>query len=88
MFAKKYNKKRRGVNRKNDNSSKDLSSDETKRDRAKLKCYQCNKTGHFAKDCKVQKKEELIADTDSAKPMGLCTRFEALSAGNENVIKA
>jgi len=86
MFAKRCNEKRRGVNRKSDDSSKD--GDRTKRDRAKLKCYRCNKTGHFAKDCKVQKKEKVSTEADLAEHTGLCTSFDALSAGNGSVIKA
>jgi len=67
VFMKRYNKKRREVNRKSD--SKDISSDKAKRDRAKLKCCRCNKTCHFVKDCKVQKKEKVVSDAEHT---GLC----------------
>jgi len=86
MIAKKCNVKRRGVNRKSDDSSKD--GDKTKRDRAKLKCYRCDKIGHFAKDCKVQKKEKVAAEADLAEHTSLCTSFDALSAGNGSITKA
>nr|GFD07936.1 hypothetical protein [Tanacetum cinerariifolium] len=34
---------------------KDKKSDEKKRDMSKVKCYNCKKEGHFAKDCKKAK---------------------------------
>nr|GEW78837.1 hypothetical protein [Tanacetum cinerariifolium] len=35
--------------------SDDKKVDEKKRDMRKVKCYNCNKEGHFAKDCKKAK---------------------------------
>nr|GFD32519.1 hypothetical protein [Tanacetum cinerariifolium] len=34
---------------------KDKKADEKKRDMSKVKCYNCRKEGHFAKDCKKAK---------------------------------
>ncbi|GJV95536.1 RNA-directed DNA polymerase, eukaryota, partial [Tanacetum coccineum] len=34
---------------------KDKKVDEKKRDMSKVKCYNCKKEGHFAKDCKKAK---------------------------------
>nr|GFD38222.1 hypothetical protein [Tanacetum cinerariifolium] len=34
---------------------KDKKADENKRDMSKVKCYNCKKEGHFAKDCKKAK---------------------------------
>nr|GFC87531.1 hypothetical protein [Tanacetum cinerariifolium] len=34
---------------------KDKKADEKKRDMSKVKCYNCKKEGHFAKDCKKAK---------------------------------
>nr|GEY63861.1 hypothetical protein [Tanacetum cinerariifolium] len=38
-----------------DDKKEDKKADEKKRDMSKVKCYNCKKEGHFAKDCKKEK---------------------------------
>nr|GEX66025.1 hypothetical protein [Tanacetum cinerariifolium] len=40
---------------KSDDNKEDKKADEKKRDMSKVKCYNCKKEGHFAKDCKKAK---------------------------------
>nr|GFC90956.1 hypothetical protein [Tanacetum cinerariifolium] len=40
---------------KNDNKKVEKKDDEKKRDMSRVKCYNCKKEGHFAKDCKKAK---------------------------------
>nr|GEY67429.1 hypothetical protein [Tanacetum cinerariifolium] len=40
---------------KNDNKKVEKNDDEKKRDMSRVKCYNCKKEGHFAKDCKKVK---------------------------------
>ncbi|GJW96029.1 integrase, catalytic region, zinc finger, CCHC-type containing protein [Tanacetum coccineum] len=40
---------------KSEEKKKDKKADEKKRDMSKVKCYNCKKEGHFAKDCKKAK---------------------------------
>nr|GEX89408.1 retrovirus-related Pol polyprotein from transposon TNT 1-94 [Tanacetum cinerariifolium] len=40
---------------KSDDKKEDKKADEKKRDMSKVKCYNCKKKGHFAKDCKKAK---------------------------------
>nr|GEX51376.1 hypothetical protein [Tanacetum cinerariifolium] len=47
------NKKQEFV--KSDDKNEDKKADEKKRDMSKVKCYNCKKEGHFAKDCKKAK---------------------------------
>nr|GEZ18975.1 hypothetical protein [Tanacetum cinerariifolium] len=44
----------------------DKKADEKKRDMSKVKCYNCKKEGHFAKDCKKSKSQrlQLLQDKD------------------------
>nr|GEY52035.1 hypothetical protein [Tanacetum cinerariifolium] len=41
----------------------DKKADEKKRDMSKVKCYNCKKEGHFAKDCK---KAKVLSDSDES----------------------
>nr|GEZ82085.1 hypothetical protein [Tanacetum cinerariifolium] len=50
------NKKQEFV--KSDDKKEDKKADEKKRDMSKVKCYNCKKEGHFAKDCKKVKVED------------------------------
>nr|GEY32949.1 retrovirus-related Pol polyprotein from transposon TNT 1-94 [Tanacetum cinerariifolium] len=52
------NKKQEFV--KSDVKKKYKKADEKKRDMSKVKCYNCKKEGHFAKDCKKTKVKEYI----------------------------
>nr|GFC92331.1 nucleolar protein 58-like [Tanacetum cinerariifolium] len=47
------NKKQEFV--KSDDKKEDKKADDKKRDMSKVKCYNCKKKGHFAKDCKKAK---------------------------------
>nr|GEY28180.1 hypothetical protein [Tanacetum cinerariifolium] len=47
------NKKQKFV--KTDNKRVEKKDDEKKRDTSRVKCYNCKKEGHFAKDCKKSK---------------------------------
>nr|GEW06530.1 integrase, catalytic region, zinc finger, CCHC-type, peptidase aspartic, catalytic [Tanacetum cinerariifolium] len=55
------NKKQEYV--KYDDKKEDKKVDETKRDMSKVKCYNCKKEGHFAKDCKKAKMEKVLLDS-------------------------
>nr|GEW74830.1 hypothetical protein [Tanacetum cinerariifolium] len=48
-----------------DDKKEDKNADEKKRDMSKVKCYNCKKEGHFAKDCKKAKTKMLLAKKDS-----------------------
>nr|GFD18972.1 hypothetical protein [Tanacetum cinerariifolium] len=58
---------------KSDDKKEDKKADEKKRDMSKVKCYNCKKEGHFAKDCKKAKVKDynyyktkmLLAKNDS-----------------------
>nr|GFC14527.1 hypothetical protein [Tanacetum cinerariifolium] len=50
---KSANKKQEFV--KTDNKKVEKKDDEKKRDRSRVKCYNCKKEGHFSKDCKKAK---------------------------------
>nr|GFB95450.1 hypothetical protein [Tanacetum cinerariifolium] len=53
LLAKSANKKQEFV--KTDNKRVEKKDDEKKKDMSKVKCYNCKKKGHFAKDCKKSK---------------------------------
>nr|GEY42544.1 Gag-Pol polyprotein [Tanacetum cinerariifolium] len=65
------NKKQEFV--KSDDKKEDKKADEKKKDMSKVKCYNCKKEGHFAKDCKEAKIKDynyykskmLLANKDS-----------------------
>nr|GFA91309.1 hypothetical protein [Tanacetum cinerariifolium] len=42
-------------------------ADEKKRDMSKVKCYNCKKEGHFAKDCK-KAKQRFLTESANKKP--------------------
>nr|GEZ96243.1 hypothetical protein [Tanacetum cinerariifolium] len=48
-----------------DDKKEDKKADEKKRDMSKVKCYNCKKEGHFAKDCKKAKKRVEKANQQS-----------------------
>nr|GEZ15640.1 hypothetical protein [Tanacetum cinerariifolium] len=52
-FSQSANKKQEFV--KTDNKRVEKKDDEKKRDMSRVKCYNCKKVGHFAKDCKKVK---------------------------------
>nr|GFB90867.1 hypothetical protein [Tanacetum cinerariifolium] len=52
-ISESANKKQEFV--KLDNKQVERKADEKKRDMSKVKCYNCKKEGHFAKDCKKAK---------------------------------
>nr|GEW43342.1 hypothetical protein [Tanacetum cinerariifolium] len=59
------NKKQEFV--KSDDKKVEKKDDEKKRDMSKVKCYNCKKEGHFAKDCKIVKNQawmESSSDSD------------------------
>jgi len=85
IFAKRYNKKCRRVNRKNDDNSKDISDDKAKRDRAKLKCYRCKRLIILQKTAKYKRKR-VVSDANLTEHTGLCAKFKTL--GNGSAIKA
>ncbi|GJV19205.1 retrovirus-related pol polyprotein from transposon TNT 1-94 [Tanacetum coccineum] len=43
----------------------DKKADEKKRDMSKVKCYNCKKEGHFAKDCKKKTKDQAWMESSS-----------------------
>nr|GEU51519.1 hypothetical protein [Tanacetum cinerariifolium] len=51
---KKADEKKRDMSKTGD-KKEDKKADEKKRDMSKVKCYNCKKEGHFAKDCKKAK---------------------------------
>nr|GEU49724.1 hypothetical protein [Tanacetum cinerariifolium] len=53
LLAKSANKKQEFV--KSDDKKVKKKDDEKKRDMSRVKCYNCKKEGHFAKDCKKAK---------------------------------
>nr|GEX44717.1 integrase, catalytic region, zinc finger, CCHC-type, peptidase aspartic, catalytic [Tanacetum cinerariifolium] len=55
------NKKQEYV--KSDEKKDEKKVDENKRDMSKVKCYNCKKEGHFAKDCKKAKMEKVLSDS-------------------------
>nr|GFD18856.1 hypothetical protein [Tanacetum cinerariifolium] len=55
------NKKQEFVN--SDDKKEDKIADEKKRDMSKVKCYNCKKEGHFAKDCK---KAKVLSESDKS----------------------
>nr|GEU46422.1 transposon TX1 [Tanacetum cinerariifolium] len=57
-ISQSTNKKQEFV--KSDGKKVEKKADEKKRDMSKVKCYNCKKEGHFAKDCK--KAKEIIAN--------------------------
>nr|GFB50979.1 hypothetical protein [Tanacetum cinerariifolium] len=57
------NKKQEFV--KSNDKKEDKKADEKKQDMSKVKCYNCKKEGHFAKDCKKAKTKMLLAKKDS-----------------------
>nr|GFD06680.1 hypothetical protein [Tanacetum cinerariifolium] len=52
-FSQSANKKQKFV--KTDTKKVEKKDDEKKRDMSRVKCYNCKKEGHFAKDCKKVK---------------------------------
>nr|GEW67791.1 hypothetical protein [Tanacetum cinerariifolium] len=49
-----------------DDKKEDKKADEKKRDMSKVKCYNCKKEGHFAKDCKKAKDQaQMESSSDS-----------------------
>ncbi|GKG50452.1 integrase, catalytic region, zinc finger, CCHC-type containing protein, partial [Tanacetum coccineum] len=51
---------------KSEEKKEDKKASEKKRDMSKVKCYNCKKEGHFAKDCKKAKDQrlQLLQDKD------------------------
>nr|GFD30565.1 hypothetical protein [Tanacetum cinerariifolium] len=57
------NKKQEFV--KTDDKKEDKKAEEKKRDMRKVKCYNCKKEGHFAKDCKKAKVDYYTSESKS-----------------------
>nr|GEV22524.1 reverse transcriptase domain-containing protein [Tanacetum cinerariifolium] len=57
------NKKQKFV--KSDDKKEDKKANEKKRDMSKVKCYNCKKEGHFAKDCKKAKASKEILEKET-----------------------
>nr|GFA19395.1 hypothetical protein [Tanacetum cinerariifolium] len=58
------NKKQEYV--KSDKKKEEKKVDEKKRYMGKVKCYNCNKERHFAKDCKKAKMEKVLSDSEES----------------------
>nr|GEV04302.1 hypothetical protein [Tanacetum cinerariifolium] len=84
------NKKQEFV--KSDDKKEDKKADEKNRDMSKVKCYNCKKEGHFAKDCKKAKLEDynyyktkmLLAKKDSDEQVLLAEDQTWMESSNES----
>nr|GFB60264.1 hypothetical protein [Tanacetum cinerariifolium] len=87
------NKKQEFV--KSNDKKEDKKADEKKRDMSKIKCYNCKKEGHFAKDCKKAqvkdynycKSKMLLAKKDSDEQV-LLAKDQAWMESKSNAITA
>nr|GFB01292.1 hypothetical protein [Tanacetum cinerariifolium] len=74
------NKKQEFV--KTGDKKEDKKADEKKRDTSKVKCYNCKKEGHFAKDCKKAKKTIVV----TSDPLALIAEKINVSRSKEKVV--
>nr|GEW98403.1 hypothetical protein [Tanacetum cinerariifolium] len=70
---------------KTEENKKDKKVDEKKRDMSKVKCYNCKKEGHFAKDCKKEKQNQRdVNDAIGLKKKNVVVTSDPLALITEN----